>query len=973
MDMEDSTPFQRSFHPAPVATAAAPRRPNGGRLRSPTSNSGFRKAYVPSECVHFSRNERLQRAAKVRINASSMTEEPEEELRASCSNGADPPSRLIRDFLKRQKATGSNSWDLDIDMEELTFARGKPPRSNGTVGGNVAAVVTAGNENSRRKSPTHLQENQMPQGDRESSSSDSPAKKELEFRDLQPANGQCRSNVSSTSPSRKADVVVDVPENFKTDDSNSSSSSSSQSSPVRETGVLRNDVGMRSRKNMPPPIPADAKSSPNGGVEQQDQVLKSPVAYTEPPGFSRLKSRLAELPKPPEQKSGENNQVSGGLRSGLMGKLKRVDEEDEDILKDADLPERYRRKDRGFWMIAQLTCLLIILGGLATILAFRKLRKMKRGGLMLWKWALLVMVVFCGRLVAGWIIWFLVIIIEKNFLLRKRVLYFVYALRKGAQNCLWLGFALIAWHLMIDPKVDKGISVVKYVTKVLQCFLLAAIIVLVKTLIVKVFASSFHVSNYFERIQEALFNQYIMETLSGQPLIEIEQTVEDDKKFNEEIACLKEAGATGPSLPKITELPSTLPPRNSGVIGVSHMMNKVGTTAAKSGGLPKGGKADKKSQKLVEEEAISVDHLTKLDQRNVSAWNMKRLIHIIRFSSLTHSLEETVHSEAGQQTEIQSEWQAKKAAKQIFKNVARKGHKYISEDDLLRFMREDEVNKALHLFESGFETKKITKIALIAWVINVYKERRSLALSLNDTKTAVNKLHRIVDVIVGVIIIIIWLLVLNIATSQFFLFLSSQFLLVILVWGNTLKTVLEAIVFLFVMHPFDVGDRCVVDGQQLVVEEMNILTTVFLGDYNVKIWYPNSVLATKPIHNYYRSPEMGDSVEFLTLSTTSMAKINDLKDCMKEYLQSKPQWWYPDFTLNVLEMTEGKKMKLSLGVKHTMNFQDLGERTKRKGELIYELKARCGRLEIEYKPPPSELNLNMRQEGVHEIGVRHLS
>lgn len=79
-----------------------------------------------------------------------------------------------------------------------------------------------------------------------------------------------------------------------------------------------------------------------------------------------------------------------------------------------------------------------------------------------------------------------------------------------------------------------------------------------------------------------------------------------------------------------------------------------------------------------------------------------------------------------------------------------------------------------------------------------------------------NKLHRIVDVIVGLIILVIWLLVLDIATTQLLLFTSSQFLLVILVWGNTLKTVLEAIVFLFVMHPFDVGDRCVVDGQQVI-------------------------------------------------------------------------------------------------------------------------------------------------------------
>lgn len=88
------------------------------------------------------------------------------------------------------------------------------------------------------------------------------------------------------------------------------------------------------------------------------------------------------------------------------------------------------------------------------------------------------------------------------------------------------------------------------------------------------------------------------------------------------------------------------------------------------------------------------------------------------------------------------------------------------------------------------------------------------------------------------------------------------------------------------------------------------------------------------------------------------------------YLLSKPQWWAPDFTLNVMEMTEGKRMKLTLGLKHTMNFQDLGERFKRKGELQYELKSRCTKLEIDFKPPAGEVNVNFRQEGPHEISLR---
>lgn len=67
----------------------------------------------------------------------------------------------------------------------------------------------------------------------------------------------------------------------------------------------------------------------------------------------------------------------------------------------------------------------------------------------------------------------------------------------------------------------------------------------------------------------------------------------------------------------------------------------------------------------------------------------------------------------------------------------------------------------------------------------------------------------------------------------------------------------------------------------MIVEEVNILTTIFLRFDNEKIFYPNSVLATKPISNFYRSPEMSDSVEFSIDVSMSLEKIKALKSKIK--------------------------------------------------------------------------------------------
>ncbi|MCL7051609.1 hypothetical protein MKW94_006562 [Papaver nudicaule] len=272
-------------------------------------------------------------------------------------------------------------------------------------------------------------------------------------------------------------------------------------------------------------------------------------------------------------------------------------------------------------------------------------------------------------------------------------------------------------------------------------------------------------------------------------------------------------------------------------------------------------------------------------------------------------------------SEITSEWEARVTAQRVFKHVAKPDAKYILEEDLLRFLRREDIRTILPFFDGAVETGQIKKSAFRNWVVQAYIERRALAHSLNDTKTAVEQLHKLASALVSVLIAVVIVLVMGLATSKVILVITSQLLLVGFMFQNTCKTIFESVVFVFVMHPFDVGDRCKIDGVmvrihtlkatsipllcvmhkavhwrfcfeisqlkkiltkvfliwQMIVEEMNILTTVFLKVDMEKVYYPNSVLSTKPISNFYRSPDMLDYVDFMINSSTSSDKINLLK------------------------------------------------------------------------------------------------
>ncbi|XP_050382244.1 mechanosensitive ion channel protein 10-like [Argentina anserina] len=605
-------------------------------------------------------------------------------------------------------------------------------------------------------------------------------------------------------------------------------------------------------------------------------------------------------------------------RTPLMGGEE--EEDDEEVYKTANLKvhQKTGKKKLKKLVLLEWIVFVSIVGFLIACLTVDKLESKNIWSLELWKWCVLALVVLCGRLVTEWLVNILVFVIETNYLLKKKVLYFVYGLKRSVQVFIWLGLVLLAWGLLFDHGVKRSKNTNKilgYVTRGLASCEIGAAIWLLKNLLVKLLATSFHTTRFFDRIKESIFHQYVLRSLSGPPLVETAE-----RKFGKA--------------------------KSSGQLSFKN--------------LPKAKNEGKEGPK---EEVIDVEKLSKMKQDNISAWTMKGLVNVISgsgLSTISHTLDD-INDEEGEQkqkdVEITSEFEAQAAAYDIFLNVAKRNSKYIEEDDLCRFLKKEEVELVFPLFEGGAENRKIRKKQLKNWLVNVYNERKALAHSLTDTKTAIEELNRLGSAVVLIVILVVWLLLMGFLTTNILVFISSQLLLVVFVFGNTAKTVFEAIIFVFVMHPFDVGDRCVVDGVQLIVEEMNILTTIFLKPDNEKIYYPNSVLSTKPISNFYRSPEMGDAVEFAIDVSTTMDTIAKMKDRFKTYIESKPQHWRPAHSVAVKEIEDVNKMTMALYLSHTINFQNYGDKTTRRTDLILELKKIFEDLNIKYHLLPQEIVL----------------
>ena len=200
-------------------------------------------------------------------------------------------------------------------------------------------------------------------------------------------------------------------------------------------------------------------------------------------------------------------------------------------------------------------------------------------------------------------------------------------------------------------------------------------------------------------------------------------------------------------------------------------------------------------------------------------------------------------------------------------------------------------------------------------VASVFEGRANLTSTLRDARSVVGRLRAVLAAAAHAGSLLLYLAVWDVNVTRLWVTASSALLSFVFVFGNSLRGVVvrvwgcvvwggggdsentscfhsprnhlsaiyESVVFLFVVHPFDVGDAVTIgiggDGAATYrVEEVALLTTtlVRLGD-GARVTWPNPKLAEGPLANLTRSGGKGDSVRFLVDAPHARAALTAAK------------------------------------------------------------------------------------------------
>ncbi|KAK9761532.1 hypothetical protein K7432_013499 [Basidiobolus ranarum] len=308
-------------------------------------------------------------------------------------------------------------------------------------------------------------------------------------------------------------------------------------------------------------------------------------------------------------------------------------------------------------------------------------------------------------------------------------------------------------------------------------------------------------------------------------------------------------------------------------------------------------------------------------------------------------------------TDINSQSRARKLAKKLFGALQNQRQFLIMEDFVPYFNNPKEAERAFTLFDKD-GNGDISKREMKDMVIYIYKERKSLMIGVRDMSQAVGKLDRIFLVFAAIVLFIACCMLFDNGIVKTLIPLGSMFLALTFVFGTTAASLFKSIIFVFVTQPYDAGDRVFVDGNNLKVFKVGLLSTIFVKSDGQMIYAPNEVMCTKFIHNIRRSSNQSETIELEIDFYTPKSKIMELEERINRFLHANSRDYNPSIKVHIAEMTRTNLMKLYFFMEYKGNWQDGGRRWERRTRFMFALQESIIEIGIKYYLPTQPVHLH---------------
>ncbi|CAA9957469.1 hypothetical protein P3342_001286 [Pyrenophora teres f. teres] len=294
-------------------------------------------------------------------------------------------------------------------------------------------------------------------------------------------------------------------------------------------------------------------------------------------------------------------------------------------------------------------------------------------------------------------------------------------------------------------------------------------------------------------------------------------------------------------------------------------------------------------------------------------------------------------------------------ARRLYRTFARPETETVHNEDLNNaFDSDDEANAAFSMFDKDMNGD-ISMEELEAVCVEIGRERKSITASLKDLDSVVSKLDDVFMFIVLIITIIVFISLISTSAAGVLTSAGSTLLALSWLFSATAQEFLQSCIFVFVKHPYDVGDRVTVygntgdlgRGDDYFVKEIALFYTEFKKMQGHVVQAPNSYLNTLFILNHRRSGALAEAIPIIIKFGTTLEQIERLRNVLLEFVTAEKREYQTNILTELRAVQEVHWLELNVVFFYKSNWQNELLRLQRRNKFICALTMAIQDCEIE--------------------------
>ncbi|XP_014560004.1 hypothetical protein COCVIDRAFT_23706 [Bipolaris victoriae FI3] len=294
-------------------------------------------------------------------------------------------------------------------------------------------------------------------------------------------------------------------------------------------------------------------------------------------------------------------------------------------------------------------------------------------------------------------------------------------------------------------------------------------------------------------------------------------------------------------------------------------------------------------------------------------------------------------------------------ARRLYRTFARPETETVHSEDLNNaFDSDEEATAAFSMFDKDMNGD-ISMEELEAVCVEIGRERKSITASLKDLDSVVSKLDDVFVFIVVVITIIVFISLISTSAAGVLTSAGSALLALSWLFSATAQEFLQSCIFVFVKHPYDVGDRVTVygntgdlgRGDDYFVKEIALFYTEFKKMQGHIVQAPNSYLNTLFILNHRRSGALAEAIPIIIKFGTTLEQIERLRNVLLEFVTSEKREYQTNILTELRAVQEVHWLELNVVFFYKSNWQNELLRLQRRNKFICALTMAIQECEIE--------------------------